>query len=212
MPRVKDAGDSALLLELDAVIDPAVNARAIAIAAALRADDIAGVRDVVSTFRSVAVYFDPLAVDAGVIRDALERAAAAPGAVTSGRLVEVPVVYGGECGPDLEAVAAFSGLDAADVIGRHAGADYRVYMLGFLPGFAYLGTVPPEIAMPRRATPRLRVPAGSVGIAGRQTAVYPRESPGGWQLIGHTDAVLWDIDRTEPALLTPGMSVQFRAV
>ena len=116
MPLVKDAGDSALLLELEAVIAPTVNARAIAIAAAIRAAGIPGVRDVVSTFRSVAVYFDPLAVELAVVRDALERAAAAPGAVRSGKLVEVPVVYGGDGGPDLEAVAAFSGLTTADVV------------------------------------------------------------------------------------------------
>jgi KipI family sensor histidine kinase inhibitor len=209
VPRVRDAGDSALLLELEAVIDPAVNARAIAIAAALRAEEIAGVRDVVSTFRSVAVYFDPLAADAEVVREALRRAAAAPGEVRGGSVVEVPVVYGGAGGPDLDAVAERSGLQAAQVIERHAGLDYRVYMLGFLPGFAYLGTVAPEIAVPRRATPRLSVPAGSVGIAGAQTAVYPRESPGGWQIIGHSGLTMWDAARTPPALLAPGDTVRF---
>ena len=209
VPGVKDAGDSALLLELDAVIDAQVNAHAIAIAAVVRAEAIRGVRDVVSTFRSVAVYFDPLIADAAAVRAALERAAASPGDVREGRHLEVPVAYGGEFGPDLEAVAAFAGLTPAEVIERHAAADYRVFMLGFLPGFAYMGTVAREIAAPRKATPRLRVPGGSVGIAGPQTAIYPRDSPGGWQIIGRTALQLFDPARRPATLFAPGDTVRF---
>jgi antagonist of KipI len=205
---IRDAGDAGLLLELEPVIDPRVNARAIAIASAVRATGIAGVRDVVSTFRSVAVYFDPLATDIRALRDSLEQAAASAGEVGRGKQIEVPVAYGGESGPDLGEVAAFAGLTPAQVIARHAAADYRVYMLGFLPGFAYMGVVAPEIAAPRRAAPRLRVPAGSVGIAGPQTAVYPRDSPGGWQIIGRTAIEVFDPARTPPALFAPGDSVR----
>jgi KipI family sensor histidine kinase inhibitor len=206
---IRDAGDAAILLELDAVIDPKVNAHAIDIAATVRAEGIRGVRDVVSTFRSVAVYFDPLMTDAPAVRASLQRAMSSAGGVRGGHHVEVRVAYGGEFGPDLEAVAAFAGLTPAQVIDRHAAAEYRVFMLGFLPGFAYMGIVPPEIVAPRKDVPRLRVPGGSVGIAGRQTAIYPRDSPGGWQIIGRASLLLFDHARTPPSLFAPGDTVTF---
>lgn len=209
MPRLREAGDAALLLELDEVIDPAVNARAIAAAAAMRERSISGVRDVVATYRSVAVYFDPLLVDLPALQAELTRAADISASASSGRRLEVPVVYGGDYGPDLADVAAFAGLRPHQVVGRHAGTEYRVYMLGFLPGFAYMGTVPREIAMPRRTTPRLRVEGGSVGIAGAQTAIYPRPSPGGWQIIGRTGMQVFDPGAAPPALFAPGDRVRF---
>jgi inhibitor of KinA len=209
MPRIRDAGDSALLLELEAAIDPAINARAVAIAAAVRRAAIPGVRDVVSTYRSVAVYFDPLVVDVRRLRDLLDRAAATPGEAAVGRTIEIPVLYGGEAGPDLPDVAAHAGMRADQVIERHAGAEYRVYMLGFLPGFAYLGAVDEVIAMPRRSAPRPDVPAGSVGIAGRQTGVYPSASPGGWRLVGRTPWRMFDTSRPRPSLLEAGDRVRF---
>ena len=209
MRLIREAGDSALLLELDAVIDPQVNARAIAVAAAVRDAAMRGVRDVTSTFRSVAVYFDPLTTDAAAVRALLERAAASPADAPQGRRVEVEVAYGGEFGPDLETVAAFARLTPAQVVDRHASADYRVFMLGFLPGFAYLGVVAPEIAAPRRAVPRLRVPGGSVAIAGPQTAIYPRDSPGGWQIIGRTALQLFAPAREPATLFAPGDTVRF---
>ena len=212
-PRIREAGDSALLLQLEAVIDPAVNARAIAIARVVREAAMRGVRDVVSTYRSVAVYFDPLVVKADAVRAALMRAQevaeAAPAPEPSHAVVEIPVVYGGDSGPDLDEVAAFAGLTPLQVIDRHAAAIYRVFVLGFLPGFPYMGTVAPEIAMPRRPTPRVRVPRGSVGIAGAQTGVYPVQSPGGWQIIGRTPMTLFDSQRTPPARLAPGDRVRF---
>ena len=211
MLRVKEAGDSALLLELDNRIDPAVNARAIAIAAAVNGAGLAGVRDVVPTFRSVAVYFDPLVADVARLRALLQQAESLPPAAVSRRTIEVPVSYGGDAGPDLEDVAAYAGVSPEQVIARHTSVEYRVYMLGFLPGFAYMGLVPPEIAMPRRPTPRLRVAAGSVGIAGPQTAVYPRASPGGWQIIGRTSMPVFDAARTPAALFAPGDTVRFVA-
>jgi KipI family sensor histidine kinase inhibitor len=209
---IREAGDSALLLELDAVIDPAVNARAIAIAAAVAAEHVTGVRDIIPTYRSVAVHFDPLVADVDGLRDALRRAADAEPAPTAGALVEVPVAYGGENGPDLDDVVTFAGTSPAAVVERHCAPEYRVFMLGFLPGFAYMGTVDDAIAAPRRATPRTRIPAGSVGIAGQQTGVYPRQSPGGWQLIGRTGLQIFDPFRTPVSIFSPGDRVKFVAV
>jgi len=210
VPAIKEAGDSALLLELEPIIDVQVNAHAIAIATAVRDDVIPGIRDVVSTYRSVAVYFDPLITDIRDVHSSLERASAATVSPVKGRAIEIPVEYGGQWGPDLPDVAAFGGLSSEDVINRHGNREYRVFMLGFLPGFAYLGSVDPSIAAPRKASPRQRVRAGSVGIAGAQTAVYPADSPGGWQIIGHTSTRMFDATQWPAALLTPGDSVRFR--
>jgi KipI family sensor histidine kinase inhibitor len=211
MPAIKEAGDSALLLELEPVISVDVNARAIAVAAAVRDDVIPGVRDVVPTYRSVAVHFDPLITDARDVVASLERAADAPLMPGEGRRVELAVEYGGQWGPDLADVAAFAGESPEAVVARHTARDYRVFMLGFLPGFAYLGEVDQKIAAPRRSSPRERVRSGSVGIAGGQTAVYPMDSPGGWQIIGHTMTRMFDADQWPAALLSPGDLVRFHA-
>ena len=209
MSRIRDAGDSALLLEWDEVIDPGINAQAIAVAAAIRRARLPGVRDVVSTYRSVAVFFDPLKAEPEGLRGALMQLTTTPQELVQGNLVEVPVTYGGETGPDLAEVAEWAGLSASEVAERHAGVEYRVFMLGFLPGFGYLGTVDARIAAPRRNTPRLRVPGGSVGIAGQQSGIYPRASPGGWQVIGWSPIRLFDPDRNPAALLKPGDVVRF---
>jgi KipI family sensor histidine kinase inhibitor len=206
---IRDAGDSALVLELDDVIDEAVNDRAIAIARGLEAQSLAGVRDVVPTYRTVAVFFDPLEADPAAIRDALERSRTAPPAIVPGRLFEVPVRYGGVAGPDLNLVADYADLAPDEVVERHAASEYRVFMLGFMPGFAYLGLVDERIAAPRHPTPRMRVPAGAVGIAGRQTGIYSIESPGGWQIIGRTSLRAFDAFRTPPSLFRPGDRVRF---
>ena len=206
---IRDAGDSAVLLELDAVIDPGVNARAIGIAHAIASSRFAGVRDVIPTYRSVAVHFDPLATDVAAVTHAMLEAAHAAPEAREGALVEVPVSYGGADGPDLRDVAAFAGLSERDVIDRHSAVEYRVFMLGFLPGYAYMGIVDEAIASPRRAAPRTRVPAGSVGIAGRQTGIYPRQSPGGWQLIGRTSLPVFDPSRDPASIFAPGDRVRF---
>jgi inhibitor of KinA len=159
------------------------------------------------------VHFDPLRTDVeAVIRD-LEAAAerAAPLEDTA-RELTIPVCYGGAHGPDLEAVARFARCPAAAVIATHASCIYRVYMLGFVPGFAYMGSVDERIAMPRRDTPRLRVPMGSVGIAGRQTGIYPLEAPGGWRLIGRTPLRTFDAGRAAPFLFRAGDHVRFEPV
>jgi KipI family sensor histidine kinase inhibitor len=212
VPSIKDAGDSAVLLELEPAIDVRVNEQAIAIATAIREDLLPGIRDVVPAYRSVAVYFDPLIADVRDVRAAIDRAVGAPVRSSDGRLHEIPVEYGADRGPDLGDVAAFAGITSEAVIGRHAEREYRVFMIGFLPGFAYLGTVDSAIAAPRRRSPRARVTAGSVGIAGSQTGVYPCDSPGGWQIIGRTPTRVFDPDRQPAALLTPGDRVRFRSV
>lgn len=206
-------GDSAVVVEFEQTIEPAVNARALAVGEAVRAARRPGVLDVVEGFCSVTVVFDPLRTDLdGMVKD-LERAAAERrGSAAAGREVTLPVCYGGRHGPDLENVAAWAGCSADDVVAMHCGSTYRVYMLGFLPGFAYLGTVDPRIAAPRRRTPRVRTPAGSVGIAGLQTGIYPMEAPGGWRLIGRCPVRTFDIERTDPFRLRAGNLVRFEAI
>ena len=212
--RIVSAGDSAIVVEFDNRIDPSVNARAIAVAEAIQAAGLVGVRDVVPTFRSVAIYFDPLHTggDALIARVEAEAARWSQEAEAARTPVRIPVCYGGDLGPDLGAVAEFSQLDEATVVALHTGRSYRVFMLGFVPGFAYLGSVDDRIAMPRRATPRVRVPPGSVGIAGVQTGIYPLETPGGWQLVGRTPIKPFDPDRAEPFLLKAGDTVEFYAI
>ena len=217
--RVVQAGDSVTIVEFAERIDERINAQAIDLADLVERAQIAGVRDVVPTYRSVAVYFDPLRTDYAALQDFLTRTAgerrsdeSVTGRTVGGAPVRIPVRYGGEHGPDLGDVAAFAGLSEADVIAKHVAAVYRVFMMGFVPGFPYMGTVDSRIAAPRRTTPRVRVPAGSVGIAGSQTGIYPTETPGGWQLIGRTDVCLFDLSRPVPFLLKPGDAVEFYAV
>jgi inhibitor of KinA len=209
--RVVPAGDSALLVEFEERIDPAVNARAIGLADAVQAAGLAGVRDVVPTFRSVAVYFDPVHTNGTALLACIDRHAQAPSgpATESREPIRIPVCYGGEVGPDLADVAAFAGMSEDDVVMVHTSQAYRVFMLGFVAGFAYLGIVDERIAIPRLTTPRVRVPAGSVGIAGVQTGVYPAETPGGWRLIGRTPIKPFEPDRADPFLMKAGDTVQF---
>lgn len=209
--RIVPAGDSALIVEFEERIDPVVNARTIACAEAVRRAAVAGVRDVVPTYRSVAVYFDPLRTDSDLLMERIAHEAehASSAAEITSAPVRIPVCYGGEFGPDLAAVATFAHITEAEVVRLHSSATYRVFMLGFVPGFAYLGLVDERIAMPRRSTPRVRVPAGSVGIAGVQTGVYPAETPGGWQIVGRTPLKPFDPRRREPFLMKAGDGVQF---
>jgi inhibitor of KinA len=209
--RVVPAGDSVLCVEFEERIDPSVNARAITLAGRLRAAALSGVRDIVPTYRSVSVAFDPLRTDFDALVARIEQEAAGLTAdVAPGReAIRVPVWYGGDFGPDLAAVAAFGGVTEDEVIALHTATVYRVFMLGFVPGFAYLGIVDARIAVPRHSTPRMRVPAGSVGIAGVQTGIYPAETPGGWQLIGRTPIKPFDPAREQPFLMMAGDAVQF---
>jgi KipI family sensor histidine kinase inhibitor len=210
-PRIAPVGDAALVVELPASIDPETSSRIIAMAEAVRERCGGLLHDVVLGYCTLTVYFDPLAVDGGWLEGELSEAirdAEAAGAV-EGPVLDVPVCYGGELGPDLADVAAAAGLPEADVIALHAGAIYRVYMIGFTPGFAYMASVDPRIGLPRRPTPRTAVPAGSVAIAAGQTAVYPTETPGGWHLIGRTRVQPFDAARSQPFLFRPGDRVRF---
>jgi inhibitor of KinA len=209
--RIVPAGDAAIVVELEERIDPAVNARVIRLADRVHAAAIPGVRDVVPTYRSVAVFFDPIRTDYRRLVGWLEREVDQAGTaqVEERSPISVPVCYGGELGPDLATVAAFASMSPDDVVAAHASALYRVFMLGFVPGFAYMGVVDVRIAMPRRGTPRVRVPRGAVGIAGAQTGVYPAETPGGWQLIGRTPVKPFDATRPAPFLFKPGDAVRF---
>jgi KipI family sensor histidine kinase inhibitor len=210
--KIHQCGDSMLLVELEPEIDPVINERAIQLAARIRARGARGVRDVAPGYCTLGIHFDPLQTDLGALEHAIESAfasLAAIDAVVDRGVIEIPVHYGGPRGPDLDAVASLAGCSAREVIARHAERTYRVYMLGFVPGFAYMGRVDPSIAAPRHRVPREKVPAGSVGIAGLQTGVYPVESPGGWQLIGHTATVMFDADRERPSLLAAGDLVRF---
>lgn len=213
--RIVEAGDAALVAEFEPRIDPVLNARAVALAQALRAERIAGVLDVVPAFRTVTTYFDPLVTSVETLAAAIERHAAATADASAGMIgetIEVPVCYGGEFGPDLPEVARQAGMAEAAVVERHAAAVYRVYMPGFVPGFAYLGLVDPAIAIPRRSEPRTRVPAGSVALAGRLTGIYPSVTPGGWQIIGRTPRQTHDASRAGACLLRPGAAVRFRPI
>jgi inhibitor of KinA len=212
--RIVQAGDAALVVELPPRIDPATSTRVIALADALRARCGAALRDVVIGYCTVTVYFDPLTTDAAwlesemraVLRDASHLQPHAGGTV------DVPVCYGGELGPDLGDVAAAAALSEAAVIDLHTSVAYRVYVVGFIPGFPYMAHVDPRLALPRRPVPRTAVPAGSVAIAAGQTGIYPAETPGGWHIIGRTWIKPYDPSRAQPFLFQPGDTVKFHAV
>jgi inhibitor of KinA len=208
---LRPAGDAAVVIDFEPRLDPAINARAVGLARTIRESAPAGVRDVVVGYHSVTAYFDPLAVDADDLLTwlGLEARRSRPVGSSDERTITVPVVYGGEWGPDLASVAAFAGCGEDEVVRRHGSRTYRVYMLGFVPGFAYMAEVDPTIAAPRRQAPRVAVPAGSIGIAGPQTGVYPVSTPGGWNLIGRTPLVIFDSKRPEPSVFRPGDAVRF---
>jgi len=207
-PRIFQFGDAALVCEAPPPATLDCQRRVWAAAAAAR--DWPHVFEVVPGMNNLTIVFDPLQADcaalASQLQDAWDAAAAAPDA---GREVDIPVQYGGEFGPDLDVVARHTGLSAQEVVRRHAAGEYVVFFIGFQPGFAYMGGLDEALHAPRRASPRLEVPAGSVGIGGEQTGVYPASSPGGWQLIGRTDVALFDPTRNPPTLLQHGDRVRF---
>lgn len=209
MSRVVPFGEAALLVELEQRIDPEIAARAAAIADAWES---LGHGPAVPTYSAALLRFDPLAIDPAaaekVARELAESTAAAA-RLETGTTHEIPTRYDGE---DLEEVARASGLSVPDLIAAHAGRDHLAFFLGFMPGFAYLGPTDARIVAPRLASPRSRVPSGSVAVADGQTAVYPSRSPGGWRLIGSTDLLVFDPVRDPPALIRAGDRVRFVAV
>lgn len=213
-PRILALGDGALTLEFGDRIDPALNARVMAARDALAALKLDGISDVVPTWRSLTVHFDPLRLDRDVLTARLLETAQArqqESALATRWLI--PVVFGGEYGPDLAEVARATGRSEAAVIESLCASELRVFLIGFLPGFPYLGELPEWLRLPRLATPRAAVPANSLAIAGAQAAVYPWASPGGWHLLGRTPVRLFDVaDASRPALLAPGDTVRFTPV
>ena len=208
--RVHSLGDAAMTLEFGTTIDLATNARVAAAHRAIHAAAIPGVVEFVPTFRSLTIHFDPARIGFDALAGRITKLDLdAPAAAEAPRIWTVPVVYDG---PDLEAVAEASGLTPEEVAALHSGTDYRVYMLGFLPGFAYLGDLPEPLRLPRLAEPRVRVPPGSVAIADQLTAIYPVQSPGGWRLIGRTPFRTFDPAADPPIVLRPHDVVRFTPV
>ena len=211
--RFLSVGDRALAVEFGEHIDRGLSRAVLRLDRAIAAERPAGVVETVPSFRSLLVHYDPLTISRAelepLVAGLLDRD---PGDTAAGRLWRVPVCYEGELAPDLAEVARLTGLTAEEIPALHAGTRYHVYMLGFLPGFPYLGDLPEALQLPRRADPRLRVPAGSIAIATSLSAIYPYESPGGWHLIGATPLRFFDPARTPPALLAPGDAVIFEPI
>jgi KipI family sensor histidine kinase inhibitor len=212
-PRFLHAGDTALVVEFGERIDRNVSALVLSLARRLEAEAIPGVVEVVPTFRSLMVHYEPLSLPNKDLRrrlgplieniEAQER---------PGRQWRIPACYDAEVAPDLGEVAERTGLSVAQVVERHSATTFHVYMMGFLPGFPYMGDLPVELELPRRDSPRVRVPPGSIAIAMAMTSIYTLESPGGWHLLGRTPAPLWDLRRAQPALLAAGDKVTFAPV
>ena len=204
-------GDSSVLIHLGSEIDVATNLRVHAVDARLRQHSIVGVIETVPAYAALLVHYDPLVLTYAQVAEWLvsEMAVAEESASARRRRMIVPVHYGGENGPDLAFLADYHHCTPTEIVRRHTSQDYTVFMMGFTPGFPYMGRLDDDLATPRLETPRTRVPAGSVGIAGAQTGIYPIDSPGGWRLIGHTSLPLFDLSADEPFLFAPGDSVRF---
>ncbi|MBL8484597.1 MAG: 5-oxoprolinase subunit PxpB [Rhodocyclaceae bacterium] len=216
--ELRRLGDRAFVIEFGDVIDEGINLRVHACAHELERARIAGVLSIVPTFNAVTIHYDPLRLARQSTQRPSEFMYAAllevvaglqDEVVRAGRDVEIPARFGGADGPDMAEVAEHAGLSPAGVIELYCAQQYKVYMMGFAPGFAYLGGLPTRLHVPRRGTPRIVVPAGSVAIGGAQTGVYPMDLPGGWNLIGRTSARLFDVAADPPCLLQPGDRVRF---
>jgi KipI family sensor histidine kinase inhibitor len=213
MTRFLPCGDTALAVEFGDRADRRLSALVLAFADRVKAAAVAGIVEVVPTFRSLMIHYDPLAVSHDALKQRLSPLLAGLDASEiPGRLWRIPVCYHESVAPDLREVAKRTGLAPERVVECHASVTYRVYMVGFLPGFPYLGDLPPELVLPRRENPRTAVPAGSVAIATTQSSIYTLESPGGWHLIGRTPVLVWDRRRDPPAVLAAGDRVLFEPV
>ena len=216
--RLLDVGDGAVTIEFGSTVSAALVARVAAfeqaVDAARASGALAGVIEAVPTFRSLTVLYNPLLTSRAELDPVLHRllGQSQPARLTTPRHWRLPVCYGGSHGADLEAVAGSCGLSPDDVVRLHAATEFTVYMLGFMPGFAFMGGLPEALSVPRRQEPRLRVPAGSVAITGGLTAIYPWESPGGWQLLGRCPVPLFNAAALSPVLLAPGDRVSFEPV
>lgn len=211
--RFLSVGDRALTVEFGDAIDRELSRKVLRLDRAIREETPPGVVETVPTFRSLTVHYDPAATSRAdlerIITGLLGRRETA---AIAARLWHIPVCYEGEYAPDLDEVARRTGLPTGDVVAMHSGVRYHVYMLGFLPGFPYMGDLPPQLALPRRADPRIRVPGGSIAIATSLSAIYPYDSPGGWHLIGATPIRFFDPARDTPSLLAAGDAVEFEPI
>lgn len=214
IPIYRVMGDRALLVELGDEIHPSVNNKVRELFLRLDRESIRGVTELVPSYRSVMIVYAPLEIALPCLRERIERLLedSDDSLLPEARTLEVPVVYGGRFGPDLEWVAAFHQISPEQVIRHHTQPLYRVYMIGFTPGYPYLGEVPEAIATPRRETPRVTVPQGSVAIAQRQTGIYPAQSPGGWHILGWTPLKLFDAGKWPPTPLEIGDRVKFISI
>lgn len=210
-PRFLQAGEEGMVVEFGEGIDPEINLLVLGLDRKLTQQPIEGINETIPTFRSLFISFDPLKISFPELKERIEgilRFLETPNS-SQGTLFSIPVVYGGDYGPDLQVVARLKGLSEEEVVHFHTSREYRVFMIGFTPGFPYLGVLPEEIAVPRLETPRLKVPKGSVGIAELQTGIYPLQSPGGWRIIGQTPIELFRPGEESPFLLSPGDRVRF---
>ena len=207
-PRFLSAGDSALIIELGNEISEECNARVVSLSEEIR--DMTGVVEILPTYRSLLVYYDPSLIEFDEIKEtSKEKWKTLKTLEIKGKVFEVPVCYDDDFGPDLSFVAQHSNMSEEEVIRIHCSGNYRVFMLGFLPGFPYLGGMDERIAAPRLEKPRTKIPAGSVGIAGKQTGIYPLDSPGGWRIIGRTPVKMYDPEAKDPVPIRAGDTIRF---
>ncbi len=212
--KIRVVGDRGLLVEYGNKIDPVVNKKVISIAIGLEHDAPAGVIEIIPSYRSLLIVYDPSVTNTSVLQESLNslEKRLQEIEIPPPQTVEIPVCYGGEFGPDIQFVAESNGLTVDAVIRLHSEPEYQIFMIGFSPGFSYLGGLPKELHTPRKKTPRTQVLAGSVGIANEQTGIYPVTSPGGWQLIGLTPFKLFDPERSNPFLYQVGDRIKFRPI
>ena len=211
-PTISPVGDRAISIDFGQVIDPTINRHIRQTIERIKALQLEGIIELVPTYCALLVEYDAMLYSYSEICNIIEPTLDEGMTNTTNELVtvvEVPTVYGGEFGPDLSFVASHNHLSEDEVISIHSGTDYLVYMLGFIPGFTYLGGMDPRIATPRLSSPRTLIPAGSVGIAGEQTGTYPSDSPGGWQIIGRTPVTMYDMSKAQAALLKAGDYVRY---
>ena len=209
--KILTAGDASLLVEFGKEINPEINRKIAATVQLMREQHIEGVVDVIPSFCALLINYDPRVIGYEEIKSRIKdllRVEIKAGAERK-KIFEIPVCYGGEFGPDIKTIAEHAGLTEAEVIDIHSSRDYLIYMLGFLPGFCYLGGLDERIFTPRLASPRIKIDAGSVGIGGSQTGIYPLDSPGGWQLMGKTPVKTYDPDREVPILVEAGDYIRF---
>jgi inhibitor of KinA len=213
-PQILPCGDAAITIEFGQVIDPFINRKVRVLCEKIRSQPFPGLVDLIPSYRSLLIQYNPIQCSFEELKAFVREVVNTPVETASRemRLVEIPVCYGGDFGPDLEEVAAFHELSSEKVIQLHSDPVYQVYMIGFTPGFPFLGGLDNRLFTPRKKTPRKRVPAGTVGVADQQTGIYSLDSPGGWQLIGRTPVKIFDLDRDDPFYLKPGDQVRFRPI